>query len=121
MTRRNEIELYYEIMREGFTPTPNHKRLVRSYMKSGSDSLGKSLREEWRCYYPKNDYESMYEYGICELNDNDTDEDIEDFVRSLERHNTSPYDCSGKMCTHWITWKRTPVGLAIVHYMVLDV
>ena len=121
MTRRNEIELYYEIMREGFTPPPSHKRLIRSYMKSGSDPLEKSLREEWRSYCPENDYETMYEYGILELCEADTDEDIEDYVKSLEVHNTSPYDCSGKMCTRWISWRRTPVGLAIVHKLCLDV
>lgn len=121
MTRRNEIELYYKIIKEGFTPPPSHKRLIRSYQKSGSDPLEKPLREAWRCYYPESDYESMYEYGICKLYDGDTDEDIKEYVKSLERHNTTPYDCSGKMVTCWITWKRTPVGLAIVHRMTLDV
>jgi len=121
MVTKADIQFYYEIIREGLIPPDSHKRMIRTALKSRNDPLQKPLLKEWRCYYPENDYESMYEYGIVPLDDDATEEDIEEIVRDLERHNTTPYDCSGRLCTSWISWKRTPVGLAIVHRLTLDV
>ena len=119
MLTKNDIKLYYEFIREGFNPTPDWKRQVRRSLKTRGDPLAKSLREDSRFYY-REDGESMYEYGLADWL-HWTDEEIKRAVRDMERHNTTPYDCSGKMCTCWISWKRTPAGVAIVHAMVLDV
>lgn len=119
MITKDFVKMYYDFLREGFEPTPNLKRQIRYDLKSCHDPLAKSLREESRFYYRK-DGESMYEYGLADWLDW-TDEEIKDAVNAMERHNSSAYDCSGKMCTRWISWKRTPVGVAIVHAMTLDV
>lgn len=119
MLTNDYIKLYYEFLRDGFEPTPDLKRQVRRSLKTCDDPLAKSLREESRFYY-KNDGESMYEYGLANWL-HWKDDDIQRAVRDMERHNTTPYDCSGKMCTCWISWKRTKAGVAIVHYMTLDV
>lgn len=117
MLTNDYIKLYYEFLRDGFKPTPDLKRQVRRSLKTCDDPLAKSLREESRFYYQE-DGESMYEYGLANWL-HWKDDDIQRAVRDMERH--SAYDCSGKMCTRWISWKRTPVGVAIVHAMVLDV
>lgn len=120
MITKSFVKMYYDFLRDGFEPTPQLKRQIRYDLKSCHDPLKKSLREESRFYYPPNDYEAMYEYGFADWLDW-TDEEIKEAVNAMERHNTTPYDCSGKMCTCWISWKRTPVGVAIVHKLTLDV
>lgn len=117
MITKDYIELYYKLLRVGFKPTPGLKRAIRRSLKPCADPLAKSLREDSRFYY-REDGESMYEYGLADWL-HWTDDDIQRAVRDMERH--SAYDCSGKMCTRWISWKRTPAGVAIVHAMVLDV
>ena len=120
MTSKNEIRQYYEWLLMGLPASDNYKRRIRAATKSFRDPLEKSLMNEERYYYPPNNWESVYEYGIATCDD-ETDEEIDAWVRGMERHNASLYDCSGKLCTSWISWKRTPVGIAIVHAMTLDV
>ena len=117
MITKDFVKLYYQFLLDGFKPSPHLKRQIRYDSQRGYDPLAKSLREESRFLY-RHDGESMYEYGLAKWLDW-TDDDIQRAVRDMERH--SVYDCSGKMCTRWISWKRTPAGVAIVHAMVLDV
>lgn len=115
----DRVRDYYEFMLAGFPPSDNYKRCIRAEMKSCCDSLSKTLMEEERCRYSE-DGESVTYYGIVR-DYGETDEEIQEWIDEMEVHNTSPYDCSGKLCTAWISWKRTPSGISVVHHMVLDV
>lgn len=97
------------------------KRRVRRDSRCGVDRLAKPLTEEWR-RIAREDGESVTEYRIFPGDWSDmTDEEIYEELRWLERHNYSQYDCTGKLCTAWLTWKRVKAGLSVCHCMVLDV
>jgi len=70
---------------------------------------------------PDSDYESSYEFWIEEANGR-TDEELNEYCDEMEVHNCTPYDCSGLMCTAYITWYRNKSGLiSFVHKKNLDV
>ena len=97
------------------------KPRIRRNSRKGEDPLGKTISEDWRRVYG-HDGETVLEYRIYPGNWDDVlDEEIEDEVRPLERHNLSPYDCTGKLCTAWLTWKRVKAGLSVCHCLCLDV
>ena len=97
------------------------KRRIREESRCGEDRLAKPLTEEWR-RIGREDGESVTEYRIFPGDWSDTsDEEIHKELRWLERHNYSQYDCTGKLCTAWLTWKRVKAGLSVCHCMVLDV
>ena len=97
------------------------KRHIRKDSRKGVDRLEKPLTQGWWHVYP-NDGETVLEFRIFPGDwDDMLDEEIEEDVRSLEVHNLSPYDCSGKLCTAWLTWKRVEAGLSVVHCLALDV
>lgn len=97
------------------------KRRIREESRCGEDRLAKPLTEEWR-RIGHEDGESVTEYRIFPGDYSDmTDEEIHEELRWLERHNYSQYDCTGKLCTAWLTWKRVKAGLSVCHCMVLDV
>ncbi|MBO4809151.1 MAG: hypothetical protein J5537_08895, partial [Lachnospiraceae bacterium] len=47
--------------------------------------------------------ESITEFWIEDGLQDWTDEEIRDYMKDMECHNNTPYDCSGKMVTYWIT------------------
>lgn len=123
MTRLyNEIREFYEIkaLFNGIMPDKLKKDVRRKMRSLPADPLAKPLTAEERvCVHE--DGEGVTYYGICPEYADCSDEELEKIARDCEVHNTSPYDCSGKLCTSWITWKRTPSGVSFVHRMRLDV
>lgn len=97
------------------------KRRARRDSRRGEDCLAKPLTEDWRRVVHA-DGEGVTEFRIFPGDWSDmSDEEISGELRGLERHNHSQYDCSGKLCTAWLTWKRVGAGLSVCHCMVLDV
>lgn len=97
------------------------KQRIRWDSRLGNDPLEKPLTQEWRRVY-RNDGETVLEYRIYPGNWDDVlDEEIEEELRPLEVHNFSQYDCTGKLCTAWLTWKRVKAGLSVCHCLCLDV
>lgn len=97
------------------------KRRIREESRCGEDALAEPLTEDWRCIVHA-DGEGVTEFRIYPGNwDEMTDEEIAEEMRGLERHNYSQYDCSGKLCTIWLTWKRVKAGLSVCHCMCLDI
>lgn len=115
-----EIELYFMEKRKGeFEISDTVKRNVRAYLNRGYDPLEKPITKESRAR-GGNDGESITFYWVdAEMRGSDAE--IEKAISDLEIHNGSPYDCSGRLCTLWIIWKRCPAGVAIVHHMALDI
>ena len=79
------------------------------------------LRDNSHFLVPDSDYESSYEFWIEEANGR-TDEELNEYCDEMEVHNYTPYDCSGLMCTCYISWYRNKSGLiSFVHKKNLDV
>lgn len=79
-----------------------------------------SLLEEPRTAYPEDDWETAIEYGF--LGYDMTDEEIQEAIEAMRLVIHSPYDCTGKLFTRWITVHKNPSGLvSYVHNMGLDV
>ena len=81
----------------------------------------KSLSDEPHYLVPESNYESVYEFWIEEAQGR-TDEELQEYCDEMEVHNNTPYDCSGFMCTCYISWYRNKSGLiSFVHKKNLDV
>lgn len=97
------------------------KHHIRRDSRKGVDRLAKPITEAWRCVNHR-DGEGCTEARIFTGNwDDMTDEEIDFEMRQMEVHNYSPYDCSGKLCTAWLSWKRIPLGISVVHCYRLDI
>lgn len=92
--------------------------------KTYNQKVGKpllSLRDKERVYQKEDDYEAWTEYGFFEA-DKMTDEEIQECINDMWITVNSPYDCTGKEFTMWITWHRNPCGLiSVIHRKGLDV
>ena len=77
-------------------------------------------RNAWKVVYRDEMGETGYYYGIFD-DDGETDEEIEEYCDSLVMRINSPYDCTGKLFTQYITWKRTSMGIRIIHAWGRDV
>lgn len=61
------------------------------------------------------------EFGFYEVGEM-TDEEIQEEVDDMREEIRSPYDCTGRRFTQWITWHRNPNGLvSVVHKFGIDV
>ena len=115
-------ELYYELMRAAKEKVrADTKRQYRAIAKYCHDPLAKPLTEAPRTRQDPDDWESMTEYGIDPGLSDYTDDELREFFAEQEIRILSPYDCTGKVFTRWITWKRTPVGVSWIHRKGLDV
>lgn len=94
---------------------------IRRLNRYNADPLEKSMRDEWR-HGGSEDGESGYDYRIFPDN-GETEEEIEDLVENDVGYPPicSPYDCTGKRFTRWITVHKVPAGFAVVHSWGLDV
>lgn len=103
--------------------------LRRKYRHGNSPAKLPSLMDRNRYRCDEDDYESVTEYGflpekyfgrtISDWCDEAIDEWINDNMRLTI---CSPYDCTGKEFTRWITWHRNPCGrISFVHRLGLDV
>ena len=117
------IRDYYELKRElnaiGKDIPANVKREMRGKFACQTDRLAISIQEEWRTLY-STDGESWTEYVIFE-DCGESDDEIREYVASLERHIYSPYDCTGTPFTRWIHWRRVPAGIVVIHALSLDI
>lgn len=137
MTKRlkDELELDYFMLRHyGQDATPKAiqkiKRRIRDNLRCQPAQETASLRDHtaadlfrrdaWRKFYRVDDWESWTE-AIIIRDDGYDDEELNDVCKELEMHSNSPYDCTGKPCTAWIDWKRTPAGIVFIHCIQLDV
>lgn len=123
MRDKDWSELYYSLLRAAKDKVrADTKREYRAKAKRFHDPLAKPLTEEPRTWYdPERDYESMSEYGIDPSLSDMTDDELREYFEEQEIHINSPYDCTGKIFTRWISWKRTPAGVSWVHRKGLDV
>lgn len=122
MRDRDWSELYYELMRVAKAKVrADTKRQYRAKAKCFHDPLAKPLTEASRTRQDPNDWESMTEYGIDPGLSDYTDDELREFFEEQEICILSPYDCTGKVFTRWISWSRTPAGVAFIHRKGLDV
>ena len=120
MKTKDWLRMYFELIHHNKSALdPYNKRHYRAMAKSGDDPLTYPLTVKTRFWAAADDYEGVTEYGIETSLIDAGDDEIKKFINSLEIH--SAYGCSGKLVTSWISWKRTPVGVAIVHRKTLDV
>lgn len=91
-------------------------------------SLSETPRQRCKAYYEdgvrKYNYEGLCEYGFLpEPLWKYSDEEIKEYIDEEMWVNIySPYDCTGKLFTQWITFHRNPCGsVSFVHSMGLDV
>ena len=109
---RREQKLFKKIFKESYKRSHRGER----------DVLDNSLLEESRLAYPDEDWETCIEFGFLSKRTDLTDEEIEELVEDMTLRIYSPYDCTGKRFTRWITTHRNPSGLvSYVHEMGLDV
>jgi hypothetical protein len=131
LRERWENIIWFERMAQQYKETANAmnlsdkiarmKRRVRRDSRCGEDRLAKPLTEEWRSVF-RADGESVTEFRIIPGDWSDmSDEELDAEIRKIEQHSYSQYDCTGKLCTAWLTWKRVGAGLSVCHCMVLDV
>lgn len=83
----------------------------------------KSLLEDTRIRYDGDDYgDGFVKYGFIPNSEDWSEEDIQEFKKSIRRYVKSPYDCSGQTFTWGIECHRNPNGLiSCRHYMGIDV
>lgn len=95
---------------------------IKSYYLERPDRLAKPLTEDSRFRYD-DDGEGYTEYLILPEDGYTSDEEIRDYLDEYVKlpEICSPYDCTGKCFTMWISWKRTKAGIAVVHRVGLDV
>ena len=83
-----------------------------------------SLMDDERVGYCPEDYESVRLYGFLpEAFNSFTDDEVRAWLDDEMRVTiNSPYDCTGKWFTCWITFHRNPNGrISYIHRMSLDV
>ena len=89
------------------------------------DPLEKPLTDGWRTVYSNEYGEGGYDFRILQVgNPADwTDEEIEEYIMCEVGYPPicSPYDCTGKRFTSWVSWSRQPVGIVMIHNWGLDV
>lgn len=92
-------------------------RLQRHFV----DPLAQPITEEWR-HSISEDGEGGADYVIFE-DCGESDDEIQEYVDEEIGYAPicSPYDCTGRRFTWDKHWKRTPVGIVIVHRWGLDV
>ena len=118
---KDEIRLLYELkLKYGCEIPKTIKRRMRREWARSTDKLEESIQENWRRLYPREDGEYWYDYCIFE-DGGESDEKIQQYVDSLQVHNYTPYDCSGKPVTRWLHWKRVAAGIVIIHELALDI
>ena len=100
------------------------KRVLRKAYNKGLPREIKSLTEESRYAYDDN-YDDYYkEFGFFpSYVEKWTDAEIKEWIdEEVWERIFSPYDCTGKRFTCWISWHRNPNGkISFVHRFGIDV
>lgn len=109
----------------GIEMTKKQAKICKKILKGHSKAARPipSLMEEPRCAYKNDEFDSdLIEYGFLSHRTDLTDEEIEELKEGMRLVIRSPYDCTGKLFTEWITVHKNPSGLvSYVHHMGLDV
>lgn len=80
-----------------------------------------SLQDDTRLYQREDECDVWTEYGFFNVEDM-TDEEIQEAIDEMRIEINSPYDCTGKVFTMWISWHKNPCGLlSVIHRKGLDV
>ena len=128
---KNEFEWLIEFKKLGIAAVTDpstmqkHVRMIRDRIASLSrhfeDPLAQPITEEWR-HRISEDGESGVDYVIYE-DCGESDDEIQEYVDEEIGYAPicSPYDCTGRRFTWDKHWKRTPVGIVIIHRWGLDV
>ena len=97
------------------------RREIRRINAYSVDPLEKSMRDEWRHVYSE-DGEDGYDFCLMS-DDGETEDEIREMAEAAVGYPPicSPYDCTGKRFTRWITVHKVPAGFAVVHSWGLDV
>lgn len=97
------------------------RREIRRINRYREDPLAKSMREDWR-HVCDEDGEGGYDFCLMS-DDGVTEDEIREYAEDAVGYPPicSPYDCTGKRFTRWITVKRVPAGFAVIHSWGLDV
>ena len=89
------------------------------------DPLAKPLTEGWRGQIDQDCGEDGRDYRILPVENPDdwTDEEIREYIESEVGYPPicSPYDCTGKRFTAWVSFSRQPCGIVMIHAWGLDV
>ena len=111
------------------TETQKLHRLLKKIYRQGKPAEHPSLMDCDRYHCGEDDFETCIEYGFLpeklygknssECLDETIDEWINDYIwRTIN----SPYDCTGKLFTRWISWHRNPCGrISFVHHLGIDI
>ena len=97
------------------------RRKIRRINDQKVDPLAKSMQDDWR--HSWDEYgEGGYDYGIV-ADDGKTEEEIREWVYEAIGYPeiNSPYDCTGKRFTSWISVHKCGLGFAVVHRWCLDI
>jgi len=96
------------------------KRINRNYV----DPLGKSLLEGWRTYSDDNG-ETGYDFRILPVSNpnNWSDDEIREYIMCEVGYPPicSPYDCTGKRFTRWVSFNVQKCGIVMIHAWGLDI
>lgn len=97
------------------------RRKISQINRYSTDPLEKSMRDEWR-HICSEDGEGGYDYRIL-ADGGETEDEIREMCKAAVGYPPicSPYDCTGKRFTRWITVHRVPVGFVVIHSWGLDV
>ena len=97
------------------------RREIRRINSYREDPLAKSMRDDWRHVYDE-DGEGGYDFCLMS-DDGETEDEIREMAEDAVGYPPicSPYDCTGKRFTRWITVNRVPAGFAVIHSWGLDV
>lgn len=116
-----------------FLALPHDRETVHDFRRSehnrdrysGPDPLAVPLLFAWRTFSDDNgetgtDFRLLRDYPDDPWTDNEIREYIEDSPVYCGRI-SSPYDCTGQRFTRWISFSRTPAGIALFHHWGTDI
>lgn len=116
------MEIYYELLREGYNPSDDMKRRHRAQLRAEPSGEIKSLILAPRTFYDE-DGEGYTEYGIYNpegMSDTEIEDGLAEEYDSRQIH--SPYDCTGKTFMSGYHWRRLANGyISVIKRFALDV
>lgn len=100
------------------------RRMWKKCKKTSAPRPVPSLLDAPHTYCSDDDWESYIEFGFLpDYTRTYSDEEVEDWIDDRMRMViNSPYDCTGKLFSAWIDWRRNPTGLiSYRHCIGIDV
>lgn len=101
----------------------NMKRAAKKDLNCGDNYEWGSLVDSPRSGCGGDDLDTMVQYGFFDghkMSDADVREFINEYIRIPLPY--SPYDCTGRLFTVYVSWHRNPTGLiSFVNHIGIDV